>query len=76
MSDTTSSASTSTPSTGKTQQVTAIVAALQTKGTQMSDDDLNAIQAKTDALATPEDVIHIDSGSTHIHVRPSATTAV
>jgi hypothetical protein len=74
MSGTTSSASTGTSGTAKTQQVAAIISALQTQGTQMSDDDLNAIQAKTDALATPEDVIHIDSGSTHIHVAPHAAT--
>ena len=47
-----------------------IVTALQTQGERLSDQDLAEIQLKTDALLRPEDVIHIDSGSTHIHVSP------
>jgi hypothetical protein len=49
-----------------------IVTALQTQGERLSDQDLAEIQLKTDALLRPEDVIHIDSGSTHIHVSPKA----
>jgi hypothetical protein len=47
-----------------------IVTALQTQGDRLSDQDLAEIQLKTDALLRPEDVIHVDSGSTHIHVSP------
>jgi hypothetical protein len=73
MSGTTASTPAST-SSGKAQKVTAIISALQSQGTQLSDDDLDAIQSKTDPLV-PDDVIHIDSGSTHIHVSPKAAIA-
>jgi len=51
-------------------RLASIVTALQTQGERLSDQDLAEIQLKTDALLRPEDVIHIDSGSTHIHVSP------
>jgi hypothetical protein len=53
-------------------RLASIITALQTQGERLSDEDLAELQQKTDALLRPEDVIHIDSGSTHIHVSPKA----
>jgi hypothetical protein len=53
-------------------RLASIITALQTQGERLSDEDLTELQEKTDALLKPDDVIHVDSGSTHIHVSPKA----
>jgi len=55
----------------KRQRVASIVEALQAEGEQLTDDDLNEIQTKTDALLKAKGDVHIHvggSGGTHIDV--------
>jgi hypothetical protein len=54
----------------KTQKIASIVKALQTQGEQLTDEELQQIQLKTDPLLATADGIDIDQGDTHIHPPP------
>ena len=59
----------------KKQRVASIVEVLQTEGEQLSDEDLNEIQTKTDALLKAKGDIHIHAGSTHIDIEAARAAA-
>jgi DNA/RNA-binding domain of Phe-tRNA-synthetase-like protein len=52
----------------KKQRVASIVEVLQAEGEQLTHEDLDEIQTKTDALLKAKGDVHIHAGGTHIDV--------